>query len=299
METLGPGHIAPDALGLALLQIHLRQLFKGAAGDLRLGVLAPAVEGHLLRRGPGLAHDRRLGLLGGGVCARSVELRQLRGDLGLELLPVGEDVERAVFPGPLHDRVRVTHPVVVRVELLHGQAVLLQQQRSQDDAVGLGPQVFLAPGAVHDDLDRDGRPVPRAAAAVPGVPAHLGVLQVLPRIDVVHIVMDAGVVHVGIGPRRPGVLLSVLLHILQVVGVVDGHARHLAGAPGEPLVRLELLALLIFPGVLGPLGPPGDDLLVDDEAALRPRRVRCQFCHGGFTSYKLVMGRMTSSMSSP
>lgn len=95
-------------------------------------------------------------------------------------------------------------------------------------------------------------------------------------VDVVDEIVNPGVVHVGVGPRRPGVLLRVLLHVGEVAGVVDGDARDLARAPGEAAVGLELLALLVLPRVLGPDGPPGDDLLVDDEAVFLPRRVGCE-----------------------
>ena len=41
VEALCEGHVAPDTLGLALLDKHLRELFKRAARELRGGVLAP------------------------------------------------------------------------------------------------------------------------------------------------------------------------------------------------------------------------------------------------------------------
>ena len=42
VEALREGHVTPDALGFALLDEHLRELFKRAACELRGGVLAPA-----------------------------------------------------------------------------------------------------------------------------------------------------------------------------------------------------------------------------------------------------------------
>ena len=60
VEALREGHVAPDALGLALLDEHAGQLLHGAARELRRGVLAQAERRHLRRGGLGLAHDRRL-----------------------------------------------------------------------------------------------------------------------------------------------------------------------------------------------------------------------------------------------
>ena len=278
VEALRKGDVAAHALGLALFKEELRQLLQRARRELRLRVLGSGEQRHLLRARLGLAHDLRLARLRGGRAA--VQLRELRGDLLLELRPMRQDVQRAVLPRALHDGVRVAHPVVVRVQLVHAQAVLLQQQCRQQHTVLLCLEVFLAARAVHDDLDGERRLVAaRGLPAIARVPAHLVLSQVLPCVDVVDVVVDAGVVHVGVWPRRTGVLLGVLLHVLQVVGVVDGHALDLARAAREQTVGLVLCALLVRAGVLGPNRAPRDDLLVDDEAMLRPRRVWCQFCH--------------------
>lgn len=176
----------------------------------------------------------------------------------------------------------LVHPVGVRDELVDGEAVFPEEPRGQPCAVVVGFGVMLG-GVVHDDLDGDGGHVAaRGDGAVAGVPGNLGAplrvirrhagarFEVLPSAHIVGVEMNAGAVHVLIGPGGAGVLLSVVIGAGEVVGVVDGDALHLAGASAE-------LGLLLVEGVgreasglgfggVSPAGAVRDDLLVDGHA---------------------------------
>ena len=116
VEALREGHVAPDALGLALLDEHAGQLLHGAARELRGGVLAQTERGHLRRGGPGLAHD--LGIISGA--RRGGALHQ------------GRDV----VPGRLHRLPELGEPVchvgVIAAELQLVAVRVAQDSRDSD-----------------------------------------------------------------------------------------------------------------------------------------------------------------------
>ena len=148
---------------------------------------------------------------------------------------------------------------------------------------------------IHDTFNTEARHIATVRnRAVAGVPTHLGrtfrvvrtqacpCLEILPRAQIINIEVYTDALHVLI-EGCAGVLLRVVVHVVEVVGIVNCDESRHAGVVGKfDLLLVETVCGKTRRFCLVGVFPPRtvrDNLFIDGYAVDTIRRVRRQKCH--------------------